>query len=145
MDLYKNAKIRVLDAWSTGCSTHLSNILDMRDYSGEDVTFVLTVPQTTSITSFGLLGSAATTVAGDFGQLAYNATNISISSTVTGGVQLIHVQKNTYRALRTVTNSTGITSQGLVMAIVSGVRSAPTTFASTEVLASFYCVSPTTT
>lgn len=143
IDLLKNGKWSVLSGWTTGCTTKASNPLDTSGM--ESVTFVLTVPQTTTITSFALQGSATTTV-GDFQALSLNSSAISISSTVTGGIQLIQVNKPhpSYRYLRTVVNSTGITSQGQVIAIGCPVRYAPTTFVSTEVLASIQAASPTT-
>ncbi len=139
MDLLKNARIRVIDNWTTGTTTHGSNVLDASN--AEDVTLILTVAQTTTITNMLVYGSQTT---GSFAALNYNSTAITVSSTVTGGVQVVQILKNQYPYLKTFVNSTGIAAQGQVIAILTGCRNVPTTQVSTEVTQSFYAVTPTT-
>lgn len=143
MDLFKNASRKVILNWSTGITSGVSGPYDTAGL--ECVDFIVSVPQTTTIVTCTVQGSPTTT-AGDFAQLQYNSTNISVSSTVTGGCHWITIKKPhpSYRYLKVSVNSTGVSSQGQVIAIGSGVRYAPTTSASTEVLAQFYAVSPTT-
>lgn len=143
MDLFKNAKRSVILNWTTGITSGLSGPYDTQNL--ECVDFIVSVPQTTTIVTC-LVQGAATTTAGDFAQLAYNSSNLSINSTVTGGCHWITIKKPhpSYRYLKVSVNSTGITSQGQVIAIGTGVRVRPTTSASTEVVAQVYAVSPTT-
>ena len=143
MSLFKNAKREVLLNWTTGVTSSLTPPYDTAGL--ECVDFVITVPQTTTIVTCTVQG-AATTTAGDFAALSYNSTAISVASTVTGGCHWISIDKPhpAYRYLKVSVNSTGITSQGQVLAIGTEVRNAPTTSASTQIVAQFYACSPTT-
>lgn len=143
MDLFKNASRKVILNWTTGITSGLSAPYDTANM--ECVDFCISVPQTTTNVTC-LVQGAATTTAGDFAQLQYNSTNISCASTVTGGCHWITIKKPhpSYRYLKVSVNSTGVSSQGQVIAIGTGTRVKPTTSASTEVVAQVYAVSPTT-
>lgn len=143
MSLLKNAKRSVILNWSTGITSGVSVPYDTAGL--EAVDFCISVPQTTTNVTCTLQG-AATTTAGDFAALSYNSTAISVASTVTGGCHWISISKPhpSYRYLKVSVNSTGVSSQGQVIAIGHGVRFAPTTSVSTEIVAQFYAVSPTT-
>lgn len=143
MDLLKSAKIRVLQSWSTGITSGVSAPLDVSGI--EHLTLICTVPQTTTNVTFLVQGSPTTT-AGDFAQLQYNSTNLSLASTAQGGCHVIQINKPhaNYRYIKTAVNSTGVSSQGEVIAIGIGNKSLPITQVSTEVISSIQAVSPTT-
>lgn len=144
MNLSPNTRDIVLHNYTTGCTTAASGILDLGVYGGcEGVLLRHVTGNTTSSVSFSLQVSA-TTAAASFAQAVFNSTNVSLASTQTASELMIDYVRPTYRYLRTVTNSTGIANVGTVIATLYGIRSAPTTQATTHVAASMVALSPTT-
>lgn len=140
--LSKNVKILSVYDPTTGTSTGIlaTATVDMAGFDG--CMFILTMGNCSTAVSMTAQAATSTT-AGDFATITKGTSNVTVSSTEANRAMMIDVYKPLQRYLRCTINSTGASNTGCgTVAIQYGARVAPTTNASTDVVAED-SVSPT--
>ena len=135
--LFQNCKIVFLDNPLTAGSTTNSRGSKVVDMTGYDSILTLTTigASTTAVTISAQ--TASSTSAADFATVTHNSTNISANSTASNGMIAVEALNVNKRYFRLTVNSTGANVTGGTAAILFRAHSAPSTHASSDVLASY--------